>query len=80
MLKLFLHVGKGEQKKRLSERLSNPRKHWKLSYGDIHERALWDAYIRTYTEFLETTSTEPAPWYATSWSRDSSSRLSRIST
>jgi PPK2 family polyphosphate:nucleotide phosphotransferase len=63
VLKFFLHVGKDEQKKRLSERLSNLRKHWKLSYSDIHERALWGDYVRAYTELLETTSTDVAPWY-----------------
>jgi PPK2 family polyphosphate:nucleotide phosphotransferase len=63
VLKFFLHVGKDEQRQRLSERISNPRKHWKLSYSDIHERALWDDYVRAYTELLETTTTETAPWY-----------------
>jgi PPK2 family polyphosphate:nucleotide phosphotransferase len=63
ILKFFLHVSKGEQKKRLEERLSDPRKHWKLSYSDVHERARWNDYTKAYEELLEKTSTEAAPWH-----------------
>jgi PPK2 family polyphosphate:nucleotide phosphotransferase len=62
ILKFFLHVGKDEQKKRLSDRLSDPRKHWKLSYSDVKERALWEDYVKAYEEMLEKTSTDAAPW------------------
>jgi len=42
VLKFFLHVSRAEQKKRLQERLSNPKKNWKFSAGDLDDRALWD--------------------------------------
>ena len=38
VLKFFLHVSKKEQKKRLLERLSDPRKYWKFSGVDVKER------------------------------------------
>jgi PPK2 family polyphosphate:nucleotide phosphotransferase len=63
VLKFFLHVSKGEQKKRLHERLSEPNKLWKFSYSDVRERALWDDYVRAYTELLEKTTTAVAPWW-----------------
>jgi PPK2 family polyphosphate:nucleotide phosphotransferase len=37
--KFFLHVSKGEQKRRFLERLEKPEKNWKFSAGDINERA-----------------------------------------
>ena len=40
IVKLFLHVSKSGQKKRLLERLDDPAKHWKFSTADLAERAL----------------------------------------
>ena len=31
--------------------------------GDVKERALWDDYMKAYTEAIEATSTKAAPWY-----------------
>jgi PPK2 family polyphosphate:nucleotide phosphotransferase len=44
ILKFFLHLSKGEQKKRFLERLDDPAKRWKFSMSDIADRALWDQY------------------------------------
>ena len=44
VLKFFLHVSKGEQKKRFMERLENPDKHWKFSFADLKERERWGDY------------------------------------
>jgi PPK2 family polyphosphate:nucleotide phosphotransferase len=63
ILKFFLHISKGEQKKRLEERLDDPRKKWKLSEADEKERKLWDEYVTAYEAMLHHTSTEYAPWY-----------------
>src|SRR5215470_6038643 len=38
VLKFFLNVSRKEQKDRFRERLDNPKKHWKFSAADIHER------------------------------------------
>src|SRR5262245_9854756 len=40
ILKFFLNVSKKEQGKRFMERLENPDKHWKFSFGDLEERKL----------------------------------------
>jgi PPK2 family polyphosphate:nucleotide phosphotransferase len=62
-LKFFLHVSKGEQKKRFLERLENPEKHWKFSAADIRERAHWDDYMEAYEDTIRQTATADAPWY-----------------
>jgi PPK2 family polyphosphate:nucleotide phosphotransferase len=63
VLKFFLHISKDEQKRRLEERLQNPKKQWKFEHGDIDERKLWDDYQKAYEVALSKTSTDNAPWY-----------------
>lgn len=63
ILKFFLHVSKQEQKKRFLDRIAEEDKNWKFSMGDVKERAHWDEYMRAYTEAIEATSTDDAPWY-----------------
>jgi PPK2 family polyphosphate:nucleotide phosphotransferase len=63
MLKLFLHVSRKEQKKRLLERLEDPRKNWKVAEGDWDDRKLWPAYTRAYQDAFRECSTPWAPWY-----------------
>jgi PPK2 family polyphosphate:nucleotide phosphotransferase len=62
ILKFFLHITKGEQKKRLLKREEEPRTAWKLSAGDWEDRELWDDYTEAYQEAISRTSTELAPW------------------
>jgi PPK2 family polyphosphate:nucleotide phosphotransferase len=61
--KLFLNVSKEEQRKRFLERIDRPKKHWKFTINDVHERAHWDSYQKAYAEALSNTSTEWAPWH-----------------
>ncbi|HUY30353.1 MAG TPA: PPK2 family polyphosphate kinase [Acidimicrobiales bacterium] len=63
VVKLFLHVSKAEQRRRLLERLEDPSKHWKFSEADLAERAYFDDYQRAYDATLSATSTPWAPWY-----------------
>lgn len=63
ILKFFLHISKEEQRQRLLKRIEDPQKHWKFSFADINERAYWDKYMKCYTDAIENTSTEYAPWY-----------------
>ncbi|MEO7674713.1 MAG: polyphosphate kinase 2 family protein [Pyrinomonadaceae bacterium] len=63
VIKFFLNVSKDEQKARFLARIEEPAKNWKFSMGDVKERAFWDDYMKAYTEALEATSTENAPWY-----------------
>jgi PPK2 family polyphosphate:nucleotide phosphotransferase len=61
--KFFLHVSKGEQKKRFLERLENSEKHWKFSANDVREREHWDAYMEAYEDTIRQTARKEAPWY-----------------
>jgi PPK2 family polyphosphate:nucleotide phosphotransferase len=63
ILKFFLHLSKGEQRERLLKRLDDPRKYWKFSEDDAHERLYWNRYHAAYESALTETSTEHAPWY-----------------
>ena len=74
MVKLFLHISKEEQKKRLEARLQEPDKRWKFNVADLEDRKLWDEYALAYEEALTRTSSEHAPWYVVpanrKWYRD----------
>ena len=63
VLKFFLHVSKKEQKKRLLERLNDPRKYWKFSGDDVKERAYWKDYMDAFETMVRRTATKHAPWY-----------------
>jgi PPK2 family polyphosphate:nucleotide phosphotransferase len=63
IIKLFLHISKKEQRRRLMARLDDPDKHWKFSASDIAERAYWGKYTEAYEDALSATSTKHAPWY-----------------
>ena len=63
VLKFFLHVSRQEQRKRFLDRLKDPEKHWKFSYGDLEESRKWDDYMAAYEDALTNTSTEWAPWH-----------------
>jgi len=63
VVKFFLYVSKGEQKKRFLERIDNPDKNWKFSLNDIHERQHWAEYMNAYDEMIQETATKSAPWY-----------------
>jgi len=63
ILKFFLHISKQEQAERLRARLAVPEKQWKFAAGDLTERERWDDYQAAFSEMLERTSTDRAPWH-----------------
>jgi PPK2 family polyphosphate:nucleotide phosphotransferase len=63
IIKFFLHLSKGEQRKRFLERIDEPKKNWKFSLADIKERKFWKHYMKAYEECLGATSTHDSPWY-----------------
>ena len=63
VVKFFLHISKDEQKKRIQDRLNDPKKMWKFSSTDVEERQFWDDYQQAYADLLEECSTKHAPWY-----------------
>jgi PPK2 family polyphosphate:nucleotide phosphotransferase len=63
ILKFFLNVSKGEQKKRFLSRLDDPEKNWKFSANDAKERNFWNDYMEAYEDTIKNTATDCAPWY-----------------
>jgi PPK2 family polyphosphate:nucleotide phosphotransferase len=63
ILKFFLNVSKGEQKKRFLERLDDPDKNWKFSMADARERGHWDDYMNAYEDMIRNTAEPDAPWF-----------------
>ena len=63
IIKIFLNVSRNKQKERFEERLQRPDKNWKFRVGDLDDRARWPDYMEAYTDALEKTSTDDAPWY-----------------
>jgi PPK2 family polyphosphate:nucleotide phosphotransferase len=63
IIKLYLHIGKDEQKKRLESTLKDPKKRWKITEKDIQELKHWDEYLKAYEDVLDRCSLSWAPWY-----------------
>jgi PPK2 family polyphosphate:nucleotide phosphotransferase len=63
IVKVFLHLSKEEQRKRLLARIDEPDKNWKFSLADVAERKYWDAYMQAYNRALSATSTADSPWF-----------------
>lgn len=63
MVKVLLNVSQETQRDRFLDRMSLDEKHWKLSTGDMKERALWDEYSKAYEDCVNATATPECPWY-----------------
>jgi PPK2 family polyphosphate:nucleotide phosphotransferase len=63
IIKVFLHISKEEQRKRLQARLDNKDKLWKFSHADLAERQYWDDYQKAYEDAMTLCNTSWAPWY-----------------
>lgn len=63
LFKFFLHLSKGEQKKRLLRRLDKDKHNWKFSPGDLKERQQWDLYQKYYEDAINKTASPQRPWF-----------------
>ena len=63
ILKLFLHISRDEQTRRLQKRIDDPERRWKLSDADLAERARWDDYQRAYEDAINACAAPHAPWF-----------------
>jgi PPK2 family polyphosphate:nucleotide phosphotransferase len=61
IVKFFLHLSKGEQRKRFLDRIDDPDKNWKISTDDIKERKFWKHYMNAYEHCISATSTSNSP-------------------
>lgn len=63
IVKIFLHVGKDTQARRLEERQGDIAEAWKLSDSDWLKRRDWDAYMAAYETMINACATPDIPWY-----------------
>ena len=63
VIKFFLHLSKGEQRRRFLDRIDEPEKNWKFSLADMKEREFWGRYMSAYGECLGATSSRHSPWH-----------------
>lgn len=63
MVKIFLHISKEIQKKRLLERIEDPNHQWEFSFSDLEDRERWQDHMCVFEECFSATSTKYAPWY-----------------
>lgn len=76
IVKIFIHISKGEQKRRLLDRFRDPKKLWKISEGDIRERSFWNEYQSAYEECIRHTVSMSSPWYIVPGDDKENARLS----
>jgi polyphosphate kinase len=63
VIKYWLEVSEEEQTRRLSQRIDDGRKIWKLSPMDLKSYSRWYDYSRARDEMFEKTDTPWAPWF-----------------
>jgi polyphosphate kinase 2 (PPK2 family) len=63
LIKYWLEVSEDEQTRRLSDRIHDGRKIWKLSPMDLKSYSRWYDYSRARDEVFNASDTAWAPWY-----------------
>ena len=79
LLKYWLEVSQEEQTRRLSARINDGRKTWKLSDMDLESYGRWYDYSRARDTMFTATDTETAPWYVADSNDKRRARLNVIS-
>lgn len=62
LVKLFLHVGRREQKKRLEKLRRDPARSWILDRKDLGQNERYEEVLSRVEGVLESTGTASAPW------------------
>jgi polyphosphate kinase 2 len=78
LIKYWLEVSPEEQTKRLTARIDDPRKIWKLSPMDLKSYSRWYDYSRARDEMFAATDTGYAPWYVVRSDDKKKARLNLI--
>ena len=79
LIKYWLNVSVDEQTRRLSNRITDPRKIWKLSPTDLKSYSRHFDYCRARDAMLEATDTDWAPWFVVDNDDKKRGRLNIIS-
>ncbi len=79
LIKYWLEVGPDEQSRRLTNRMDDPRKVWKLSELDLASYARWDEYSVARDEMFAASDSPWAPWWVAPSDDKKRARLNVIS-
>jgi polyphosphate kinase 2 len=79
LLKYWLEVSPDEQTRRLTSRIDDPRKLWKLTDMDLKSYTKWDDYTAARDAMFAATSTAWAPWFVANTDDKKRGRLNVIS-
>ena len=63
LIKYWFDISEDEQTRRFSERITDPRKIWKLSPMDLESHRRWYDYARARNAMFAATDTPESPWY-----------------
>lgn len=63
LIKLWLEVGQQEQERRMTARIDDPLRQWKLSPMDLESWPRWYEYSRARDRMFDATDSVHAPWY-----------------
>ena len=75
LLKYWLDVSPEEQTRRLTDRIDDPRKIWKLTPMDLKSYDRWDDYTKARDEMFAKTDVPWAPWHVTYFKRQKEGAL-----
>jgi polyphosphate kinase 2 len=78
LIKLWLEVGQEEQERRMSARIDDPMRQWKLSPMDVESWPRWYDYSLARDRMFEATDTKVSPWYVLRSDDKRSARLNCI--
>jgi len=62
IIKFFLHISKGEQKRRFEKLRDNPATAWRVTKEDWKQQRAYSEYLAATEEMLAETDTDVAPW------------------
>jgi len=79
LIKYWLEVSEAEQTRRLTSRIDDGRKIWKLSPMDLKSYSRWYDYSRARDEMFAATDTKFAPWHVARTDDKRRGRLNIIS-
>jgi polyphosphate kinase 2 len=78
LIKYWLEVSPDEQTRRLTQRIDDGRKIWKLSPMDLKSYSRWYDYSRARDDMFAATDTGYAPWYVVKSNDKKRARLNLI--
>ena len=62
VLKLFLHIGEGEQEERLESLCENADTEWRVTPDDLWQHREYKNFLNAYDEFMDETN-DPVKWH-----------------